>query len=89
MPITCGECFTCLESSTLCGVLHDSDGRQVLRPSWGRDDRPESVARDPAGRTATRALYAAVPHPYTEYPILGVDPREVVLRSYSVEGFLF
>ena len=36
-----------------------------------------------------RALYAAVPHPYTEYPILGVDPREVVLRSYSVEGFLF
>ncbi len=36
-----------------------------------------------------RALYEAVPHPYQDYPILGVDPRTVVLRSYSVEGFLF
>ena len=36
-----------------------------------------------------RMLYKTVKEPYQEYPILGVDPRDVVLRSYSVEGFLF
>ena len=36
-----------------------------------------------------RAMYGAVKNPYREYPILGVDPKKVVLRSYSVEGFLF
>jgi hypothetical protein len=35
------------------------------------------------------ALYEAVPYPYQDYPILGIDPRTVVLRSYTVEGFLF
>lgn len=34
-----------------------------------------------------RALYSTIHHPYQEYPILGV--RDVVLRSYSVHGFLF
>ena len=34
-----------------------------------------------------RALYGNVPIPYQDYPILGV--REVALRSYSMEGFLF
>lgn len=39
-------------------------------------------------RDALRAaLYAAVPHPYADYALLGT--RDVVIRSYSVEGFLY
>ena len=34
-------------------------------------------------------LYEAVREPYRDYPILGVDPRTVVLRSNTPEGFLF
>ena len=34
-------------------------------------------------------MYKKVQQPYKEYPILGVDTADVVLRSYSVEGFLF
>ena len=34
------------------------------------------------------AMYKEVPQPYRDYPILGVDPREVVLRSYTPQGFL-
>ena len=35
-----------------------------------------------------RGLYAEVATPYRDYPILGVDPRVVVLHSYSPRGFL-
>ena len=35
-----------------------------------------------------RALYADLPSPYRDYPVVGVDPSAVVLRSYSPEGFM-
>jgi hypothetical protein len=35
-----------------------------------------------------RNLYEAVQSPYRDYPILGVDPELVQLRSYTIEGFL-
>ena len=44
-----------------------------------------SIQRD----VMRRVMYSAVKNPYREYPILGVDPKKVVLRSYSIEGFLF
>jgi hypothetical protein len=36
-----------------------------------------------------RHLYKEVPEPYAEYPIVGVDASVAVLRSYTVEGFLY
>lgn len=42
------------------------------------------------GRDARRrAMYKVVSAPYREYPIIGVDSSNVVLRSYSMHGFLF
>lgn len=38
---------------------------------------------------ARRSMYNAVSTPYRNYPILGVDPKIVILRSYSTEAFLF
>jgi hypothetical protein len=35
------------------------------------------------------SMHNSVAMPYADYPILGVDPRHVVLHSYSMEGFLF
>lgn len=35
------------------------------------------------------ALYANVTQPYATYPITGVDPNVAVMRSYSVEGFMY
>ena len=40
------------------------------------------------GDTLRRNLYRSVASPYCRYPLLGVDPGVVTLRSYSVEGFL-
>lgn len=36
-----------------------------------------------------RRLYEKVKSPYREYALIGVDPRDVMLRSYSLEGFLW
>ena len=36
-----------------------------------------------------RKMYETIHHPYKEYPIIGVSTKKGVLRSYSVEGFLF
>ena len=42
----------------------------------------------PTDETHAR-LFREVPSPYRDYPLLGVDAREVVLHSYTAEGFLF
>lgn len=44
-----------------------------------------NVAKD----TIRRHLYKAIPHPYMEYPIVGVDTNVAILRSYTTHGFMF
>lgn len=40
------------------------------------------------GDRKRREFYERVPHPYTSYPIVGVDARVVTLQSYSAHGFM-
>ena len=60
--------------------------RETDRSPRRRDDRPLAIARR-AHNLSRAFLYEHAARDLRDYPILGVDPKEVVLRSYTPEGF--